>query len=174
VSSGTWTATVPTGLANGTYDISVSATDAAGDVGSASATGGLVVNVASTNTLPFSISDNAWQTLSSGVRIWDVTTGSGTAAAANGPITVNYIGYTISGSTPFNNSFTAGKTFSATLSTTGATPLIAGWVDGIPGMMPGGERRLDIPAALAYANNPPSGIPDGAELFFDINLISVS
>jgi hypothetical protein len=38
-----WTATF-TGLAEGTYDIAVSATDAAGNVGTASATGGLIVD----------------------------------------------------------------------------------------------------------------------------------
>jgi len=171
VNNGSWTAAIPTGLANGTYNISASATDVAGNVGTASATGGLVVDVAPTNTLPFSVSDNAWQTLSSGVRIWDVTTGTGTAAAASSTVTVNYIGYTLNGSTPFNNSFTAGQPLTRPL-----TGLIVGWQDGIPGMMPGGERRLDIPAALAYGNNPPagSGIPDGAELFFDINMISIS
>lgn len=173
VTGTTWSATVPTALANGTYAVTATAADTAGNTGSSNSASGLVVNVASTNVLPFSLTDNAWQTLASGVRTWDVVTGTGATAATGDSITVNYIGYLTTSSTPFNNSYTSGSPFTATLNTSG---LIAGWVDGIPGMKVGGERRLDIPADLAYGANPPagSGIPANAELVFDITLISVS
>ncbi|HEX4606976.1 MAG TPA: FG-GAP-like repeat-containing protein, partial [Urbifossiella sp.] len=44
VSGTTWSATVPTALAAGTYDIQVTATDAAGNTGTATQTGGLVID----------------------------------------------------------------------------------------------------------------------------------
>jgi len=121
-----------------------------------------------TSTLPFSLTDPAWQTLPRGVRIWDVRAGKGTAVQAGDQITVNYIGYLTNG-TVFDSSFSRNQPFSATLST---SDLIAGWVDGIPGMMPGGERRLDIPASLAYGSSGQGSIPPNSELVFNITLIS--
>ncbi|MBN9518864.1 FKBP-type peptidyl-prolyl cis-trans isomerase [bacterium] len=44
VSGTTWTAALPSALADGTYDIAVTATDAAGNTGSATSTGGLVID----------------------------------------------------------------------------------------------------------------------------------
>jgi FKBP-type peptidyl-prolyl cis-trans isomerase len=64
-----------------------------------------------------------------------------------------------------------GQPFSAVLST---TTLIAGWVDGISGMKVGGERRLDIPASLAYGATGQGNIPPDAELVFDVTLLSDS
>jgi FK506-binding nuclear protein len=40
-------------------------------------------------------------------------------------------------------------------------------------MKVGGIRRLDIPAALAYADNPPPGIPPDARLVFEVKLAGV-
>jgi FKBP-type peptidyl-prolyl cis-trans isomerase len=170
VSGTNWTATVPTAVANGTYSVTVTATDAAGNVGTATVASGLTVNVASSSTLPFSLTDNAWQTLSSGVRYWDVTTGTGTAIKAGDNIVVNYIGYLTNG-TVFDSSFSRNQTFSTPLTT---ASLIAGWVDGIPGMKPGGERRLDIPASLAYGDTAQGSIPANSELVFDITMISAT
>ena len=63
VSGTTWTAMLATALADGTYDIAVSATDAAGNVGSATQTGGLIVEttppratITSTATDPTNVS----------------------------------------------------------------------------------------------------------------------
>lgn len=55
------------------------------------------------------------------------------------------------------------------------TNLIQGWQEGVVGMKVGGERRLLIPAALAYGAQPPqgSGIPSNAPLVFDITLKEV-
>jgi hypothetical protein len=129
-----------------------------------------VVTTSSTSALPFSLTDPNWVTLPSGVRILDETTGTGTTAEVGDTITVNFAGYLTDG-TAFPGG--TGTGFSATLV---STSLIMGWVDGIPGMQVGGERILDIPSALAYGNNPPasSGIPDGAELIFDVTLTGVS
>jgi hypothetical protein len=50
--------------------------------------------------------------------------------------------------------------------------VIPGFDEGVKTMKVGGQRRLLIPAALAYGNNPPSGIPVNADLTFDIQLVS--
>jgi hypothetical protein len=51
--------------------------------------------------------------------------------------------------------------------------VIQGFQQGIPGMREGGIRRLTIPAALAYGNNPPAGIPPNATLVFEVKLLDV-
>lgn len=166
-STGVISGTVETGDSDDSpYTVTVSVSNG---INTGTTTFTWVVLTTSTNTLPFSLTDSAWQTLPSGVRIWDVTTGTGATAEAGDTITVTYTGYLADG-TVFNATTTG---FSTTLNT---TDLIAGWVDGIPGMQVGGERRIDIPASLAYGSNPPSGssIPDNAELVFDITLTSSS
>ncbi|MDB5307612.1 MAG: Peptidyl-prolyl cis-trans isomerase [Gemmataceae bacterium] len=121
------------------------------------------------STLPFSLADPAWQTLFNGVRFWDVSQGTGAPVKAGDHITVNYTGYLTNG-TVFDSSFSRNQPLSATLD---LTSLIAGWVTGIPGMKPGGVRRLDIPPQFAYGSKGQgSTIPPNAELVFDITLIS--
>jgi large repetitive protein len=117
--------------------------------------------------LPFSLTNPAWQTLPSGVRTWDVTTGTGATAASGDGITVSYTLYLTTSGTPIQTN----PSFSTTLVT---GDLIPGWLDGIPGMKVGGERRLDIPSALGYSTGGSGSIPPNAELVFDITLISVS
>lgn len=53
--------------------------------------------------------------------------------------------------------------------------VIKGWQEGMLGMKVGGQRRMLIPATLAYGAAPPpnSGIPTMADLVFDVTLINV-
>ncbi|KAJ2387666.1 peptidylprolyl isomerase fpr3, partial [Coemansia sp. RSA 2559] len=54
----------------------------------------------------------------------------------------------------------------------GAGEVIKGWDVGIVGMKKGGERRLTIPAAMAYGKRgAPPDIPANATLVFDIRLV---
>jgi FK506-binding nuclear protein len=41
-------------------------------------------------------------------------------------------------------------------------------------MAVGGERRIVVPAALAYGKQKQQGIPANSELTFDIKLISIN
>ena len=107
------------------------------------------------------------------VQITDIVVGTGQTVQAGDTITAHYTGWLADG-TQFDSSV-GGAPFTATLKTaTAAEPgLIAGWVEGIPGMQPGGKRRLVIPPELAYGEAGRSGIPPNATLTFEIELLSI-
>ena len=65
---------------------------------------------------------------------------------------------------------TKGKPFSFKL---GAGEVIKGWDIGVAGMSVGGERRLTIPANLAYGSKSLPGIPANSTLVFDIKLLEI-
>ncbi len=102
------------------------------------------------------------------LKIEDKKVGTGAEAKAGGTVTAHYTGAVASTGKIFQSSLDTGQPFTSPLSN-----LIKGWQQGIPGMKEGGERRLLIPAELAYGSNPPAGIPANADLVFDIVLISV-
>ena len=117
------------------------------------------------STLPFSLSDPGFVTKSDGVRVWDVTTGSGAAITTGSLFTATYTGYLTDG-TVFDSGTLTGRTLTT-------SNLIPGFVSGLDGMKVGGTRRIFIPAALAYGSNPPSAdIPANADLVFEVNLTS--
>jgi FK506-binding nuclear protein len=64
----------------------------------------------------------------------------------------------------------SGKPFSFKV---GAGEVIKGWDIGIPGLAIGGERRLVIPAHLAYGKKGVPGIPPNSKLTFDIKLLEI-
>lgn len=63
-----------------------------------------------------------------------------------------------------------GKPFSFKL---GAGEVIPGWDIGVVGMSVGAERRLTIPANLAYGSKSLPGIPANSTLVFDIKLLEI-
>jgi hypothetical protein len=153
------------------YSVTVTASNG---VVSGSATFAWVVTTSSSSTLPFSLTDPAWQTLPSGVRIWDVKVGTGAEATSSSTVTVNYTGYLTDG-TIFDSNLLAKFGHEEPFTTSLSSGVIVGWMDGIPGMKVGGERRLDIPASLAYGSSGSgTSIPPNAELVFDITLTAVS
>ncbi len=52
--------------------------------------------------------------------------------------------------------------------------IIAGWTEGIQKIAKGGKIKLYIPANLAYGDDGRSGIPPGAALIFDIELLDIN
>jgi FK506-binding nuclear protein len=64
-----------------------------------------------------------------------------------------------------------GKPFSFKL---GVGEVIKGWDIGVAGMTIGGERRITIPAKLAYGSKSLPGIPANSDLVFDIKMMSIN
>lgn len=103
------------------------------------------------------------------LAIADVTTGSGPAVTAENSLTVNYCGVGLGSASLFDSSWANGQP--ATFPLNG---VIAGWQQGMPGMMAGGERVLVIPGELAYGENPPPGILPNETLVFVVDLATIS
>ncbi|KAJ2379821.1 peptidylprolyl isomerase fpr3, partial [Coemansia sp. RSA 2603] len=95
--------------------------------------------------------------------------GTGAGAKNGQRIGMYYIGKLTTGRVFDQN--TRGKPFWFRL---GAGEVIRGWDKGIVGMKKGGERRLTIPANLAYGKRgAPPDIPPNATLVFDIRLVDM-
>jgi hypothetical protein len=102
----------------------------------------------------------------------DLVPGTGKLALAGQTIVVNYVGVLCKTGKEFDSSWKRNQPFTTAL-TTGS--VIAGWVQGIPGMRVGGRRELIIPPSLGYgkSGSPPT-IPANATLVFVVDLLSVS
>jgi FKBP-type peptidyl-prolyl cis-trans isomerase FkpA len=105
----------------------------------------------------------------------DLTPGTGTAAANNLNLTVDYTGWLFDPTKVdkkglvFDTSI--GKTpFTFTL---GVGDVIKGWDTGLVGMKVGGVRRLVIPPSLAYGTVRQNSIPPNSTLLFEITLEDV-
>jgi FKBP-type peptidyl-prolyl cis-trans isomerase FkpA len=111
------------------------------------------------------------------MQVKDLAAGTGAEAVAGSRATVHYSGWLYdpaqpeSKGTPFDSSRESGRPFTFQV---GAGQVIAGWDQGVQGMKVGGQRRLVIPAALAYGERGAGGvIPPGATLVFDVELLDV-
>lgn len=111
----------------------------------------------------------------------DTLLGSGTAVVSGSKLLVHYTGWLYDGTksdlkgsqfdTDVANGVTTG--FAFTVNDTVA-PVIAGWDQGVIGMLAGGKRTLIIPPSLAYGATGSGAIPPNATLVFDIQVISVN
>ncbi|KAL1405046.1 peptidylprolyl isomerase fpr3 [Vanrija albida] len=108
------------------------------------------------------------KTLPGGLIIEDVTVGTGPVAKPGKRLSMRYIGKLESGKQFDAN--TAGSPFSFVL---GRGEVIKGWDQGLVGLAVGGERRLTIPASLAYGKQRLGGIPPNSTLKFDVKLLAV-
>lgn len=103
------------------------------------------------------------------VTIDDKKLGKGPAAKKGDKIGMRYIGKLTNGKVFDSNK--KGKPFSFKL---GAGEVIKGWDIGVAGMTVGGERRITIPAKLAYGSKSLPGIPANSDLVFDIKMMSIN
>ncbi|KAH8587372.1 hypothetical protein B0O99DRAFT_641947 [Bisporella sp. PMI_857] len=103
-----------------------------------------------------------------GVTVDDKKIGTGPAAKKGDKLEMRYIGKLKDGKVFDSNK--KGKPFGLKL---GAGEVIKGWDIGLQGMQVGGERRLTIPASLAYGNQSMPGIPGGSTLVFDVKLLNI-
>ena len=110
-----------------------------------------------------------WKKQDSGLETWDVKEGKGEAVKAGGTVKVHYSGWlTDDKATMFDSSVKRD-----TPATFPLARVIKGWQEGIPGMKPGGVRRLKIPADLAYGAEGRPGIPANATLIFEVELLEI-
>lgn len=111
------------------------------------------------------------KTLPGGLKVEDVTVGTGAEAVAGKTVVVHYTG-TLTDGKKFDSSRDRNEPFSFPL---GAGRVIKGWDEGVAGMKVGGKRKLTIPSELGYgATGTPGGpIPPNATLLFDVELIEV-
>jgi peptidylprolyl isomerase len=103
---------------------------------------------------------------SRGVRYRDLKEGTGEACPPGAKVTIHYTGWTTDGNV-FDSSKKTGQPMTSPLNM-----LIAGWQEGVPGMKPGGVRKLVIAADKGYGSQRKGDIPPGSTLIFEVELIS--
>ena len=104
-----------------------------------------------------------------GVTIDDKKMGTGPAAKSGDRVGMRYIGKLQKDNKVFDSN-KKGKPFTFKL---GAGEVIKGWEIGVQGMSAGGERRITIPAHLAYGSKPQGPIPANSTLVFDVKLLEI-
>jgi murein DD-endopeptidase MepM/ murein hydrolase activator NlpD len=107
-----------------------------------------------------------------GLQYIDLKAGCGTPIKSGDTVSVLYSGWLQSNGKLFDSSYLHGGTpFSVTV---GQGQVIKGWDLGLVGMKLYGERRLIIPAAIAYGSSgQPPTIPANATLIFDVTIASI-
>jgi peptidylprolyl isomerase len=96
--------------------------------------------------------------------------GTGAEAVEGDTVVVHYVGVTSADGIEFDNSYDRGSPFP--VENVGFGQVIDGWNQGLIGATSGSQIQLDIPADLAYGENPGEGRPGGA-LTFVIDVIAV-
>jgi len=104
----------------------------------------------------------------SGLLYKEIKAGTGPSPVASDKVTVNYRG-----------TFTDGKEFDSSYSRNQPaefplTNVIRCWTEGVQKMKVGGKARLVCPSDIAYGDQGRGGIPGGATLIFEIELISIA
>jgi FKBP-type peptidyl-prolyl cis-trans isomerase FklB len=105
--------------------------------------------------------------LPNGIQYEVLKEGEGRQPKPNSNIKAHYRGSLLNGK-EFDSSYKRNQPFTARL-----TQLIKGWQEVIPMMKEGSTWRLWIPSDLAYGDNGAGGIPGGATLQFDVELLQV-
>ena len=103
----------------------------------------------------------------SGLIYTELLAGEGASPKATDRVTVHYHG-TLRDGTVFDSSVDRGEP-----ATFGLNQVIKGWTEGLQRMKVGGKARLVCPAELAYGDQGRPGIPAGAALVFEVELLSI-
>jgi peptidylprolyl isomerase len=112
--------------------------------------------------------DPGLKDIGQGLKIRDLKEGSGQPCPEGAKVVIHYTGWTIDGNV-FDTS-KRGENFPVTFELKG---LIQGWQKGIPGMKPGGIRKLVIPPELGYGSQDSPDIPANSTLIFEVELVEV-
>ena len=102
---------------------------------------------------------------SAGVKYRDLKEGTGDPCPPAATVKINYTGWLTDG-TVFDTNARLGRPAEFPLE-----GLIRGWQEGIPGMKPGGIRKLVISADKGYGEKRKENIPAGSTLIFEVELV---
>ncbi len=105
----------------------------------------------------------------SGLEYVTLKEGTGEVAKSGQTVTMHYTG-TLTDGKKFDSSRDRNEPFVTPL---GFGKVIPGWDEGVPGMKVGEVRKLTIPSDLGYGARGTEGIPGGATLLFDVELLGV-
>ena len=92
--------------------------------------------------------------------VTDIVEGTGRAVSEGDTVWVDYTGVRSEDGLEFDNSYQRGEPIAFTV---GIGSVIDGWDKGLIGAKAGGQRRLDIPADMAYGDNPPGGVIEAGD-----------
>lgn len=104
----------------------------------------------------------------SGIIYTEMSAGTGTSPTATDMVKVHYKG-TLRDGTVFDSSYDRGEPVEFSLG-----QVVACWTEGLQLMKAGGKSRLVCPAELAYGEQGRPGIPGGAALVFEVELLEVT
>ena len=104
----------------------------------------------------------------SGLVITELTAGTGASPAASDTVKVHYHGTLRDGSV-FDSSVDRGEPVSFPLN-----QVIPCWTEGVQRMKVGGKSRLVCPSDIAYGDQGRPGIPGGAALVFEVELLEIA
>jgi FKBP-type peptidyl-prolyl cis-trans isomerase FkpA len=107
------------------------------------------------------------QKTESGMVYRELRPGTGESPKATDTVKVNYRGTLVDG-TEFDSSYKRGEPAQFSLN-----GVIKCWTEGVQKMKPGGKSQLVCPADLAYGDGGRPGIPGGATLVFEIELLQI-
>jgi FKBP-type peptidyl-prolyl cis-trans isomerase len=105
--------------------------------------------------------------LRDGLRYEILKPGTGDAPKATDTVKVNYKGTLLDG-TVFDSSERQGKPAEFPLN-----KMIPGWIEGLQKVTKGGTIKLYVPPQLAYGDEGRPGIPPGAALIFEVELLDI-
>lgn len=109
--------------------------------------------------------DPGLKDIGEGLKIRDIKEGSGDPVKEGATVTIHYTGWLTTGEV-FDNSRPRGEP-----NTFGLGGLVQGWQKGIPGMKPGGVRKLVVPPELGYGSKDKGDIPPNSTLIFEVELV---
>lgn len=108
----------------------------------------------------------------SGLRWADAQAGSGAEVVPGSTAVVHYTGWLLDSGEKFDSSHDRMSPFP--VANVGQARVIAGWNEGLVGMLAGGRRILVIPPDMAYGERGfPPVIPPGATLVFEVEVLEV-
>ncbi len=107
------------------------------------------------------------QKTESGMVYRELVPGAGQSPQATDTVKVNYRGTLVDG-TEFDSSYKRGEPAQFPLN-----GVIKCWTEGVQKMKVGGKAQLVCPAELAYGDGGRPGIPGGATLVFEIELLQI-